>query len=369
MQVVEVNEIDQLESHRGEWTRLLAATPSACFFQSLEWLSIYWRHFGRDQRLRTLLVYDGDQLIGILPLAIKGRSTKAVVLRTLGYPLDGWGTTYGPIGADVRTVMAAGLSHLQQTARDWDVLELDWSSESLVADVHSAFEPIRPSPQVFTRAELSLVDLTQPWDRYWKKRNGKHRNNVRRAEKKLAAMGSLQMLHHRVNVSAATDARWDLYDTCESVCNQSWQGRSTTGTTLTSERVRDFLRDVHEAATSMGAVSIHLLSVDGEPAAFSYNYVFQGAEFGLRMGYAPKFKSGNPGTVLIHRMLQDAFGSDQRWLDLGEGDAPYKHEWRTQATLSYRLCYYASTSLRAQALRWKRRWTAKNLGSFKPSQL
>ena len=76
MQVVEVNDLEQLLSYRRDWARLLAETADASFFQTLDWLAIYWRHFGRDQRLRTLLVYDSDNLIGILPLAVKATSTR-----------------------------------------------------------------------------------------------------------------------------------------------------------------------------------------------------------------------------------------------------------------------------------------------------
>ena len=87
--VVELNDIDQLLPYRDDWARLLAEAPSACFFQSLEWLAIYWRHFGRDHRLRTLLVYEDDNIVGILPLAVRNTPTRGGAVRTLGYPLDG----------------------------------------------------------------------------------------------------------------------------------------------------------------------------------------------------------------------------------------------------------------------------------------
>ncbi len=354
--VVEINDMAELSSYRDDWARLLVVTPDACFFQELGWLAIYWRHFGHDQRLRVLLVYDDDSIVGIVPLAVRTMLTRGGAIRTLGYPLDGWGTRYGPIGPNSRNILSTGLKHVLKTVRDWDVMELDWIADDRLADVASAFEDVQVCPQVFTREATSLVDLTMPWDDYWMGLLGKHRNNVRRAEKKLAKLGRVEMLHHRSSECGGTDSRWDLYDVCEKVSWQSWQGTSATGTTLTHERVREFLRDVHEVASGMGHVAIHLLSIDDEPAAFSYNYVFQGTEYGLRMGYDPKFKSGNPGTVLIHRMLQDAFGGDRRQFDFGEGDSRYKHHWRTDAMPSFRLCHYAKTSLRAQALRWKRHW-------------
>ncbi|HUG70382.1 MAG TPA: GNAT family N-acetyltransferase [Pirellulaceae bacterium] len=355
--VVELNDIDQLMSYRDDWTRLLAETPDACFFQTLEWLAVYWRHFGRDQRLRTLVVYHDDRIVGILPLAIRTTPTRGGAMRTIGYPLDSWGTRYGPIGTNSRAILSAGLRHVLETDRDWNVLELDGVSGDRVAGATSAFEELGVWPQVFACDQISLVDLTRSWDEYWISLAGKHRNNVRRAEKKLATLGPVTMFHYRSQEGDAPGPRWDLYDTCETIAGQSWQGSSATGTTLTHERVRQFLRDVHEVATGMRAVAIHLLAIDGEPVAFAYNYVFQGSEFGLRIGYDPKFKSGRPGTVLIHRMLQDVFIGDRRQFDFGEGDSRYKHDWRTAALPSFRICHYAKTSLRAQALRWKRHWS------------
>ncbi|MCA9209854.1 MAG: cellulose biosynthesis protein, partial [Planctomycetales bacterium] len=63
---VEINRIEELESYRLTWHHLLAQTRYASFFQTFEWLRIYWRHFGEGQRLRTLIVYRGGEPIGIV---------------------------------------------------------------------------------------------------------------------------------------------------------------------------------------------------------------------------------------------------------------------------------------------------------------
>lgn len=369
MHVIEVNEIECLLSYRDEWTRLLAVTPKARFFQTLEWLEIYWRHFGGDQRLRTLVVCDDGHIVGVLPLAVKNTATRGGTVRTLGYPLDGWGTSYGPIGGNGPIVLAAGLEHLQRTPRDWDILELDWTLGDQIEAILEAFQPVRVRPQLFARDDISLINLAQPWDHYWSGLHSKHRNNIRRAERKLAGIGAIETLHYRSSGANQGNARWDLYSQCETVSRKSWQGTSTTGNTLTHERVRPFLRDVHELAARMGAVSLHLLTVDGEPGAFSYNYAFRGTEFGLCMAYDRKFKTGHAGTVLMHRMLQDAFASPHSLMDLGEGDSRYKHAWRTQAVASVRVCHYASTSLRGQTLRWMRRLSKSLLTIDPPSSV
>ena len=52
--VEEINSIDQLAGLRLNWQWLLGQTRGATFFQSLDWLEVYWKHFGKGQRLRAL---------------------------------------------------------------------------------------------------------------------------------------------------------------------------------------------------------------------------------------------------------------------------------------------------------------------------
>jgi CelD/BcsL family acetyltransferase involved in cellulose biosynthesis len=52
--VREINDLDGLAEYRSAWSDLLDQTPGASFFQSLDWLEVYWRHFGAGQKLRVL---------------------------------------------------------------------------------------------------------------------------------------------------------------------------------------------------------------------------------------------------------------------------------------------------------------------------
>jgi len=82
--VKEINQIDQLDDYRSEWRSLLGQTQGASFLQSLEWLEVYWRHFGADKKLRTLVVSSDGRLIGILPLMVLKERTKVGRLRQKG---------------------------------------------------------------------------------------------------------------------------------------------------------------------------------------------------------------------------------------------------------------------------------------------
>jgi len=91
MQVREYNSVEELAPLRDAWRRLHEQTPQASFFQSLDWLEVYWRHHGARQRLRVLALEDRDATTGILPLVVRRERTKLGSLRFLTYPLDYWG--------------------------------------------------------------------------------------------------------------------------------------------------------------------------------------------------------------------------------------------------------------------------------------
>ena len=63
--VEEINELDQLAGRRLLWNALLPQTRGATFFHSLDWLEVYWQHFGAGQRLRTLVVSADGRPLGI----------------------------------------------------------------------------------------------------------------------------------------------------------------------------------------------------------------------------------------------------------------------------------------------------------------
>lgn len=369
--VIEINDVDRLAGYRLVWNSLLPQTPGASFFQSLDWLEVYWRHFGAAQRLRVLIVYSAGQPIGILPLTIRTEPSRLGNLRTLTYPLDDWGAFFGPIGPNLTATLLAGLGHIRRTARDWDLIDLRWIDELGVdrGRTRRVLELEKFPARGSCMPESMQVDLSNDWDTYWASRTSKWRNNVRRSEKKLAALGPIEHVRYRPAGAACGDGdpRWDLYDACEELARRSWQGSSQDGNTLTHATVRPFLRDAHAAAAKAGTADINLLLSAGRPVAFSYAYQYRGSVFGLRTGYDPALGSCGAGTVLQARMIADSFSRGDHTYDLGADYHDCKRYWQTHLRPVYRYTHFPSDDARMQLLgakrwlsnKWKRRKAAQ----------
>jgi CelD/BcsL family acetyltransferase involved in cellulose biosynthesis len=356
--IAEHRELNHLDGLFAPWAALLERTPDAQPFGHPGWLRAYWRHFGERKTLRLLTISEGADLTGVLPLVVRGEPTRVGSLRTLTFPLDQWGAWYGPIGPRPGSILRQGLDHIAHTPRDWDLLDLRWLANPDDALAALAAAGLPGVASVLDRT--ALVELPDGWDAYWKSRSSHWRTNVRRSIKKTAEAGALAFERHRPLGQAANDAdpRWDLYDACEALAKSSWQGASTTGTTMSHATIREFLRDAHLAAAEAGTLDVALLRVAGRPVAFCYNYHLDGYVFGLRSGFDAALGAAGAGSALMHFMLEDSCRRGDRVLDLGPDYFEAKRNWHTRRADIFRVTHYSRRSPRAQLLRALHAWRA-----------
>jgi CelD/BcsL family acetyltransferase involved in cellulose biosynthesis len=350
-QVLEIRRLDELVRWRSLWDDLWRATPDRSLFQHFDWLVHYWQHFGQGQQMRVLVVLDGRP--AIVPLVVRREQTRVGKLRVLTYPLHDWGSLYGPIGPDPQAGLAAALEHVQQSERDWEMLDLRWIPSGQLAGMTQAARSAGFSVRSGTWARTALVEFADGWEAYFARCSGKFRNHVRRCEKRAASLGKVVFERFRPTPSTGDDPRLDLYETCVALAAESWQGSSETGTTLSHASVAPFLRQVHVLATRLGMLDLNLLRIDGRPAAFAYNYCWDGNLLGVRAGYAPRFASAGVGHVLTAAMLRDSFARGDRVLDLGPLYFAAKQPWTTRVAPIHRLTHYPLAHPLVQVLRVK----------------
>lgn len=356
--IEEIREVDQLSDLFDDWLRLLPSTTGASFFHYPQWLEIYWRHFGNDQKLRVLVDRHDGEVRGILPLVVTSESTRAGRFRLLSFPLAGWGTWYSSIGGEPEQTLAAGLEHIRSSRRDWDVFDLRW-----IADAEA-------SMQAFQTAGLAAysevwgiaptVDLTGDWADYWASRKSKWRKNIRRNEGKTAALGAVSFDRFRPAVGEQHVAEKSdrMYEDCLAIAGRSWQNDATDGTTLSDDSIEPFLRECHHLATDLGCVDMNVLRINDQPIAYAYNYIYNGEIAGLRMGYDAEFSKAGAGSVLMKHIIEDSFARGDQVFDLGLESEQAKRYWQNSERIAHRICHYPTVSLRAQSLRLKR-WASR----------
>jgi CelD/BcsL family acetyltransferase involved in cellulose biosynthesis len=369
-EVIEVNSLEQLAAYRMVWQCLLRQTPGATFFQTYDWLELYWKHFGEGQRLRVLVVTSNDEPIGIVPLCERVERHRLGRVRVLTYPLDHWGTWYGPIGPNVAASLLMAMRHVRGQRgsgrpQSWDLLELRWTSAAGKdrGRTQRAMHAVGFRPQKAQFQLASAIDMSGTWQEYTAGRTSKWRNNILRDIRRVESLGKVEFVRHRPVAAAEGDGdpAWPLYDACVEVAARSWQGGRSDGTTLSNQRVEAFLRDTHAAAARLGMLDMNVLSIDGRPAAFAYNYHHEGRVQGLRGGFDATVCNAGAGSVLLYKAIEDSFARGDVHYDLGIGYHGYKRGFRTHAETSYRFTHYHA-GLRGQGVRLSR-WLKTRLAA------
>ena len=303
VRVLEINCLEELASFRLVWRKLLGQTRRATFFQSLDWLEPYLRRFGSEQKLRALFVSGSQGYLGILPLVVRREQTSVGPLRVLTYPLDDWGTFYGPIGPYPAATLLAGLAHLQRTRRDWDLLVLRWVNRDAVdfGRTSNAFQALELPAAERAGAAAAIVEVDGPWQGYWKSRDTHFRKNVERSRRKLALRGRVEYVRlsagrHRPGRRASTLGFVQHLRTTGGgeLARHKPHGQHV----IARRRCVNTCREAHVAAVDAGAADLSLLYVDAKPMAFAYCYHFDGQVSGLRMGYDARAVREGAGSVL-----------------------------------------------------------------------
>ncbi len=362
--IVEVNDIEELSQYRLLWHSLLTATPGASFFLTLDWLEAYWRHFGREQKLKVLIVYAAGEPIGILPLCVRSEKYRLSNVRVLTYPLDNCGTWYGPIGPNPSATMLAAMQHSRRSPRDWDMIELRWVADETTQGGKTA-RALRVAGMLSEKQEYqvtSIIELPESWEAFVAPKSRSLRSQFRRQLRDVFEEKGAEFIRHRPapQRDGDGDARWDLSSMCEDIAATSWQSSVTNGNTLSHDGVREFYRDCHAAASRLGMVDLNVLVFEGRPAAFLYSYHCFGRVSMLRTGYDPAFGDYGFGSALMLSSIQDSIARGDRFIDFGPGEREHKRRLRTRTESTYRLTYTPLASWRSQTVRFSR-WAKKHL--------
>jgi CelD/BcsL family acetyltransferase involved in cellulose biosynthesis len=295
--------IERLEEHREDWTRLAEATGHP--FATWEWNSVWWRHFGGERELYSFACRDGDgEVVAILPMYLALRRPVGVA-RLLGYA-----DLQSPVCAPEHRAAAARA--LDQVTRRPYPARLVFA-ERLPGD--QGWEGLLGGRRVHTDATPILEFNGRSWDEVMAVLNRKHRNTLRRGERRLLER---HQLVYRLATAETLDA--DL-GTLFRLHAARWADE-TTG--VFAGPGAAFHREFAAAALEGGWLRLWIAEVEGEPAAAWYGFRFAGIDWHYQGGRDPRFDKLSVGRALWTHTVREACNDGLRAYHFLAGNEPYK---------------------------------------------
>ncbi|UCF38917.1 MAG: GNAT family N-acetyltransferase [Acidobacteriota bacterium] len=349
----EVTTVEGVSSLADEWGHVLSESSDRCLFLTHDWISLWWKHFGTGRQLRVIAVRESGKLVAILPLM----SFRTPVFRPVSW-------------FKVRALQTIGDYHSNRVdliCPDLQprYLELIWerllqlpgwyflriyplleSSQTCTAlrqlaegrGLQAMFIPSQSSP---------YINTSLGWDKFVSGISREYRRKGRRAERDVAQ----EACTYRV-VRGGSQLDEEL-DKVFAVDAKGWAGREGTGISSTAE-LRAFYRELAHLGARKGWLSLALVEIKGELAAYQFNFNYNRKIYNLKVAYDPRFRRSSPGHVASWFGISNAFepgaGIDE-WDFLGDQD-PYKLEWTQTIRSHVKVCIYRPNSLYARFLYW-----------------
>jgi CelD/BcsL family acetyltransferase involved in cellulose biosynthesis len=329
------------------WNSLLDHSDPYSIFLSHEWFTAWFEAYGEGRTPYVLLVEEGHELLGALPLH-RGPSRR---LPLGGIDLQMMANGHSPYAdmvarpENARAVRDSLLTHLRTHALTWERTTLPELSGATHLARLTRFLP-DSSCGIQQQRNAPYIALQGSWEEYRNRLSKRFvkvlRNNRNRVTRD--AETRIECLRDRDAITAALE---DVYRIGE----KSWQGQSGTAVGSTPAN-RRFYAELVRLFAPQGRMRLWFLVRDGERVAFEYHLLNGGVEFGLKTGFDRRFEKIGIGTFLDQSILEQLFAdSTLREYDLlGDFDF-YKQRWTTTARAYYRVTLYGGGwTARARAL-------------------
>jgi CelD/BcsL family acetyltransferase involved in cellulose biosynthesis len=321
-EIVETTE--RLRAVGPAWTGLWAAS-GALVFQSHAWVSAWWENVpdpGR-RRLRIVLAWDGEDLVGVLPLA----TTRRRGLRVLEWAAKECsdfadGLLAARAGADLLPRMwahlsAAGgfdlayLSHLRPEAR-----------AGILARAPAGGVRLRPNHR--TEQNWRVRGPVPSGKAWFDGQPKKTRQNHRRGQKFLAERGATTARLLAPGEALDGLLAWFI------ARKRAWLAANGLPSGLFYADGSGALPAMVRVLDEAGLLRVFVLECDGAPVAASINFVQGDTMMAFVTTYDPAFERASPGLVLMIDYIVWAFDHGLHTVDFLCGDEGFKGRFGTQ---------------------------------------
>jgi len=320
-----VTDFERLQQLSTVWQRLTHCDPNAEIFHSWNWARASWKAYGSTSSLCSPVVYEGDQVVGILPLARRGE-----VIEFLGLP----DADYNDILCEEHAtpkVLALALESLLGLSPEWDSCVFDnlpansrmvryWRTLPSRLRRHLQLTFQYPSPSiVFNDNKDDIIN------RLVKIRDLKRHYN------KLHKLGHLTFRH----IESRDEAREHLgYFFDQHITRFASNGLRSQF--LEPERC-SFYEALLEDLDPRTELRFAVLELDGRPVAYHLGFLQNGKFTHYKPTFDVNLWDCSPGDVLLLYLFKHAQETDVKEFDFTIGDESYKRRFTNQLKRNYTL--------------------------------
>lgn len=331
--ITALDTFEQFQALAGEWNDLLRDSQIENIFLRHEWLTEWWRHYGAEFEVWTLVAHDATgALAGIAPLMRTRRGARCVL----------WmgGAFVSPNHLDfilrekTPELVEAFCAFLLARRGEWDWLDLNKlpaqspTREWLIAALRARRVFVRSAES----ARCPFTQLPSSFEAYLQMLGRRTRKDFRQDTRRLAS-DYPEAMSRRVQTPAELE---DVFSAFVALHQARFKERDEPGS-FADARFVAFHRAAALRGLEHGTLQLDYLKIGDEYVAIDYAYRLGRTVLGYSATFNLQWAKYSAGIVMLGRTLERAIAEGVQVYDFLEGEEDYKAHWAHNVSADWRV--------------------------------
>ena len=337
LQIKAVQSFEELKFHADSWDRLAFEAPQQLPMSSYAWVSSYFEHYLQaNESWVCLFAYDGDELVGVMPLVVKSCHLLKLKFVLLGIR---------------RSAQTCSIDMLAKQGQENIVIPvlIDAAIEYFPRQIGIIFDRLpENSPTIAILENLSGFTLTKEFDsvgaflnirnnfaEYRANLSGNFRSNLNKASKKLHKLQGVKISF--LNGKQVTEEYLNQLIEVEA---KSWKKDAGTAI-INSPTAVAFYQSLTQRLSTAGLLEWQILEVEGKTIAINLAVRLKRLILIWKLAYDPAYSKCSPGSILLEEVVKLAYESQDTEEINFMTDHSWYDNWKMEKRRYYNLTIYS----------------------------
>jgi hypothetical protein len=329
MSMIRIANLEEIGNSRESWNNLVSSMKFPTVFLTWEWVTTWFKHFGRLYKPVVIFIYDNSELKAIAPFAqrsirFRNKLVNAKVISLCGsfelYPDHLDIICKENDSEDIYAKMV--LDYFFNNYREWDVMYLPYLADGGYLD--NCLKTFQYKYRI-TRSENIIapeLKIDKEFESFLAGMDRKKRYNLSRETKIL--------FEHKISfLKVNTDIELERGLNELFLLHKARAGNKNISSSFCRDEIICFHKEISKIFLQLGWLRLYLLKKYDEDKTISAAYGFvYGQRFNYyQTGFDPEWQRFSPGKVLISKILEDLHNTDTKVFDFLGGSDSYKTFW------------------------------------------
>lgn len=329
MKITEISDYKKFMDCKTEWESLLSESGADNVFLTHDWIACCIKYFYAGGRLLILNVFEGADLKGIAPLAIKKSRYFGLPVRTVSFI----GTSISDrmdfiLAGDRKEIIREIFDYLISIKEEWDLIDLQELAEYAgnLGYIENYIKEKGLVNIIGPRKKSFFINFDKDKDFFVNKFSKKLEERL----KKINNKGIRLNLEFQRYMNGDIDAE-EIFFKAQNIEDKSWKGKNESGI-FSKDDTRSFHREILDRFSRSKRLDFSVLTLDEKPIAYIYNYLYGKRSYNYSVAFDKSYSVISAGTMLMLWALKDSGSRGISEFDFARGE----DSWKTKLTQDFR---------------------------------